>query len=551
MSSCSTYTVPLIVIPLVIIVAFLRLGSKIEISVTINHHSSSSKLRGSEGNGTQHQQIHSPSSSSSALIHNIDEYYMIPECASDIFFTLHRELSGREDEYSCRGMLIRDDIIITSRECSTHNVTFNFHPSGIEEAYPHTDLNSRKEMAHSPLGFLEASPPYHYYYIDEPVRRARMFLSRQRTPIVNGTEREVIFTCQGNKPIGHNFPVVKSGEKKMKMVPLGPMNGILPSDILWDHTDITAPELGYAGYKWWTKPIKLEDSEKNIAKMLQEYTGPPGSISIPDAHSDYEKQVAAVFEAVDPRGHRKTCLKHYVPRWRNENPFSGQHFFDWLDFGNGMNILEVNEEKIKNHDPTAIKHMENDADCFKKYMDGDDAHYMNDSERAFHKVYITNSQDGTDLIWRYKHNDELIPESEKDDPHLYVWDLEKTFYIVDSRWNKRKFGEIKHTSILAGRPALAAGKAYFGKGGAIWGINFASGHYRPKIPAITMMYEWHKEHHFNLTAMNWVGRNGWSESVCAETDWASLRIQGFEASSLERSCHEVTTNPTWMIKDDV
>ena len=181
-------------------------------------------------------------------------------------------------------------------------------------------------------------------------------------------------------------------------------------------------------------------------------------------------------------------------------------------------------------------------------------HYFNEHEKQFHEVYVTQSKDGTQLIWRYKNNNELVPESDIDDPHLYMWDLDKKFYIVDKRWNEEKFGEVKHTGIMNGMPALSGGEAYFGKNGVLWGINFSSGHYRPDIQAIAMMYQWMEERGYNTTALHWVGSLSdgwvWSEKDCDDTDWKKhIKVDGYDAVSLEKSCREVTNSPTWILKD--
>jgi len=132
-----------------------------------------------------------------------------------------------------------------------------------------------------------------------------------------------------------------------------------------------------------------------------------------------------------------------------------------------------------------------------------------------------------------------------------MWDLNKTFYVVDNTWDEEKYDVVKHTGLMGGMPALSGGKAYFGKNGAIWGINYSSGHYRPKIKAAAMMYQWAKDNRYNLTALHWVGRDGWSRDDCRKTDWDEIEIPGFEPSDLERSCYEVLENPKWMVKEDV
>jgi hypothetical protein len=226
-------------------------------------------------------------------------------------------------------------------------------------------------------------------------------------------------------------------------------------------------------------------------------------------------------------------------------PFSGLHFFDWLDFGPGKWLLERNDVF------GTLEYMEYDDVCYKEEFNRRTVHYFSDEERSKHEVYIMPSEDGMELIVRYKQNDELVPESGMENPHLYMWDLNETMYIVDNTWDRERYGAVKHSGVLDGRPALSAGKAYFGKNGAIWGINYSSGHYKPDIQAVSMMYRRFKQRAFNVTALHWVGRQEWSTEDCADTDWEYFKIPGYDAASLNQSCYEVTTSPTWMLKDDV
>jgi len=512
----------------------LRLGTQIEIKMKIHPDKSKSQLRASNRNKD-------PSLSGALPIDgppgSVDSN--LPSCARDVFLTLHKE-EGGENEHSCRGLLIRDDIIITSRECSKFDFTFDFSGLGVLQAVPHSSLN--EQVLDSRLGFLEASPPYHHHFINQPIHRTRMFLSPRPNPAVNGTEDgpAVVWTCDDHKPIAHNFLV--DGE----MVPLGQLLGAVPEDILWEHMDIdTAPKLNYKSDRWWTRSVTREEEEVEMKQMLDQYEGPPGSISIPKAHDDLVGQMVALCEAVDPRGHRRDCFKNYYTRWREERPFSGMHFFDWLDFGHGKFLLE------KNSAEHLWRAMERDEKCLKKDFNRKTVYYFKEEEIQQHEVYLTPSEDGKKLIARYKHNDEPVPQSDMGDPHLYMWDLNKTFYIVDNRWDKERYGTIKHTGLLAGAPALSAGKAYFGKNGAIRGINYSSGHYRPEIQSVSMMYQWVKDQGFNVNAFHWVGRASWATKSCEETDWGSIQIPGFTASALNQSCHDVTMSPTWILKDDV
>jgi len=468
----------------------------------------------------------------------------MPSCAQDVYVTLRKE-DGDEDEGACKGLLIRDDIIITSKECSKSNFKFDFVGFGMVQAKPHASLNSKEEMVDSRLGFLEANPPYHYVFIDRPVRRTRMFLSDQPAPSVNGNEgsEAVIMTCGvRHEPIAHNFPA-DDGE----MVPLVELAGIVPNDILWEARDIEiAPMLEYKSRRWWTRPITLGYEQSTIKQRLQEYDGPQGSVSLKRAHNVYVGQASALCEALDPRGHRRDCWRNYYKRWRLEKPFSGTHFFDWLDFGHGKFLFE---NKALN---TSLPYIEDDEYCEKRNFNRKTVHYFDDEMRKEHEIYFESSENRNQLIARYKQNDQLVPPSDMDKPHLYMWDLNKTWYVVDDvSWDKEKYGLIKHSGVLAGQPGLSGGKAYFGEDGAMWGINYSSGHYRPEIEAAAMMYQWMKDSGFNLTSFHWVGREGWSTEECLKRNWGDIEIPGFTAVALNRSCHEVTMNPTWILKEDV
>ena len=446
-----------------------KMASKVEIHVTIHHNNddanTNSMMRGSNNNINNENSILDTNEEAEEI--NIDT--SIPKCAKNIYVTLHKEIADDTDEHSCKGMLLRDDLLLTTNDCSKYTFTFDFKGAGEQLAIPHPTLNAK--MIDSELGFLQVNPPYHYQWIDAPTRRTRMFVSLQSTIVddeENNTKKKVILSCTtDNKPIAHNFVSLDDDT----MIPLTELHDVLLNNnevILWEHLDLyTSTTLGNDHGLWWSKSVRLDDEEKYMKSVLQDYVGPIGTVSLPMAHyGSYVKQVAAVLEAVDPRGHRKECFLNYYKRWQEENPFSGAKFFDWLDYGNGKGILDRNMELLKAGGDILFEPMEDDRKCRDEAFNTHKVHYFDQPQRDFHEVYITPSDDNTELIWRYKNNDERIPESDMNNPHLYMWDMNKTFYIVDSRWKEKKYGPIKHTSVLDGVPALSGGKAYFGKNGA-------------------------------------------------------------------------------------
>ena len=166
----------------------------------------------------------------------------LPECAQDVIVTLYNE-EDEDDEPSCKGLLIRDDTIITSNVCSKSTYTFDFPGVGVIDASPHTLLNAKMERKEgsSPLRFLEVNLPYHYQH-----QSTRVHLSMETNPRMNdetnsedgdGKEKTVIMTCGVKQyPIAHNFPVNE------KMIPLKSLAEILGDDVPWE-----GKEIAYSG----------------------------------------------------------------------------------------------------------------------------------------------------------------------------------------------------------------------------------------------------------------------------------------------------------------
>jgi len=261
---------------------------------------------------------------------SFNDIIKIPSCAQQVYITLQRD----DDDKTlppCHGLLIRDDLIITTYKCSKH--TYIFHFSGLKKslkATPHTEFNNQIAQQllgrEQELGILYTDPPYHYYYINQPVRRTSMFLS-EISHHANGTE--AFLTCNNNKPIAHSFPS-DNGEK---LIPLSILKDILPSDILWESTDLnTAVTLSYKQYNWYTKPTTQKYEKIEIKNLIKQYCrGPPGSVAFCNGKRyDFNDAAAEAMEALDPRGHRRDCWPYYYDKWFYQEPFSGMKFLDWL-----------------------------------------------------------------------------------------------------------------------------------------------------------------------------------------------------------------------------
>ena len=320
----------------------------------------------------------------------------VPACARDVFLPLHRDKDHDNATSMCQGLLIRDNILLTSNECSKHNSVFRLPGVGFFQATP--PRNKMKVANLDPrLGFLHTNVPYHKQSRDHRVQRNRVFLSLQSTDD-NGTAMSMsccMSTNGSHRPVAHNFPV--DGEQ----VSLGHLHKAMPY-VLWEHTDIlTAPELVDGKQRWWTRYITLEEETKSMQAQIKKYNnGPPGSLSVwPEFYT----------EVLDPGGHRmEPCIQNYHQRYREEMPFSGESFFDWLDYGSGRHVMT---RGYKKDGMKHFKHMDSDDECSKENLDRYKIHYFNDKERLAFEVHITRSDHGNHLIARYKQSGVLVPKS--------------------------------------------------------------------------------------------------------------------------------------------
>mmetsp|Transcript_11825 Transcript_11825/g.25210 ORF Transcript_11825/g.25210 Transcript_11825/m.25210 type:complete len:517 (+) Transcript_11825:183-1733(+) len=443
-----------------------------------------------------------------------------PDCAKKLLLSL-RKVNGE----ACNGLLIRDDTILTSSSCSKFNLTFTFRIGEEREAVPHAVLN-QNEQIDPRLGFLEVvHPPSQYQFISSGVvQRNRMLLA------FNNTGGSMFTGCFKDVPIVQSFQI--SGD----LIPLRHLHQVLPGVL--GHHNGRYSDLRYFQQdkdRWWSYTITLEEEKETMIALFEKYKGPRGSVDIVSAwETDPDallKKTTYVLEAEDPRGHRSyLCHSKYYEQYREEGPFSGENYFDWLDFGSGIRVR-------------------NNFNCsMKKTNFLERVYYMNEAEKLQHEVKLEMSNDGTRLIAQYLHSGKLVAKSRPGrHPHVYMWDLNEKMYIVDDVSFEEKYGKLfKHTSILAARPALSAGEIYISEDGVVWGINYESGHYRPQISQTAIMYQWFKKQGINLTTFNSVGRRGWSTKTCQGHDWKSIDITGYDANSLKYACNEITTSPRWI-----
>jgi len=150
------------------------------------------------------------------------------------------------------------------------------------------------------------------------------------------------------------------------------------------------------------------------------------------------------------------CLIDFFRIWAKEEPFSGEPFFRWLDYGSGKQIEETRETKC---DRQRLNH--------RRYG------FLNETEREaavvelrVKQTYTISEQDNV-TVWQMTPRVQAVfAVSQQPVPEgiwLSVWDLNQRLHLIreehvltpDLPFDHWKMG---HGSVLHGRPALYAGE---------------------------------------------------------------------------------------------
>ena len=399
---------------------------------------------------------------------------------------------------SCQAILHRDESALTSRECA-EKIVGAFLPSanGIQPA----SLAKKFPMTAdtSPLAIVRIEMPRYMHHRQSGRPRMYAFFStasdgphnsHNSTDEDSGIDQGI--RCNGIRPIIHSIPI--DGH----LVSVASLRKIW-ADLLWEDTDISesnrdstskyntlnsetdahhpAPQMfdkGSIPQYFWVKWRTATELDQRAQWMLK-YVGRPGSVFIHDWDDP-----GSLLEAEDPSplGHRiHYCLKKHFFKWRKEQPFSGEPFFEWLDYGTGRRIVSemqmLAQEGKRQYDS-----------C----IDGlDERHtkFLTKDEAKQYLVQIKRKADGHNYI-RWKESKELLPKMR--DGLLFVWDMDKHLYAFIE--NRDAPDRLAHTSITAAGPLLAAGEFIVGKEGRLKDIEFSSGHYKPKYEHFLQMFKW-------------------------------------------------------------
>eukprot|EP00978_Attheya_sp_CCMP212_P003604 scaffold7535_cov63-Attheya_sp.AAC.6 len=191
--------------------------------------------------------------------------------------------------------------------------------------------------------------------------------------------------------------------------------------------------------------------------MFNKYYGPTGTLNVMDSMGP-----RAVLQAEDPMGGRvEKCLVKHFNIWEDEKPFSGESFFEWLDFGTGRMI------NIHSHDERGFSCLRKDQHQFRRK-------WFNETERENLRVDLKTSDNGKSVQVIYRNSQKPVPYMTTD----VAWGLDDEIYVIDREiYDKSITG---HTSIFSAGPVKFAGQFEIGNDGKLLYIGLHSGHYMPQ-----------------------------------------------------------------------
>eukprot|EP00978_Attheya_sp_CCMP212_P018570 scaffold50976_cov69-Attheya_sp.AAC.1 len=206
------------------------------------------------------------------------------------------------------------------------------------------------------------------------------------------------------------------------------------------------------GERWWVKKQSKKSLKKEMEQIFNKYRGPTGSLNVIDSMGR-----SAVLQAEDPMGGRvETCLSQYFHIWEGEKPFSGEPFFEWLDFGTGR-MINLPSLGCSRKNPNQFRRK-----------------WFNETERENLRVDVKISDNGKSVRLIYRNSQKPVPHLKTD----MAWGLDDEIYVIDREiYDKITAG---HTSIFSAGPVKFAGRFVVKKDGKLYKIGLHSGHYRPQ-----------------------------------------------------------------------
>jgi len=225
---------------------------------------------------------------------------------------------------------------------------------------------------------------------------------------------------------------------------------------------------------WYIRKRELEYYKDAFEVLEQSYRGQDESqLDIVTALGR-----KAVLEMEDSRGRVPACLDSFYKIWQSEEPFSGENFFAWLDYGSGRML---DSEK-----------------CDREKLNYVSYYFMNEKEIESSEVNLTvkKNESNSTVLLTFAKSGKVVPSGK----YASIWGVDKKLYVFqDGDCHPDTGNGIAHRywqghcSLTHGAPVLHGGEMGIGENGTLLWTNPQSGHYRPQLLHVRNFFRWMRD----------------------------------------------------------
>ena len=222
----------------------------------------------------------------------------------------------------------------------------------------------------------------------------------------------------------------------------------------------------------------------------------------------------ALLEMEDPAHRDAWCLESFYEVWDREEPFSGESFFDWIDYGSGWQQQLETTEYTRRALNRRSYYLMNVTEVEGSVVD-------------FNVFTIEGNEDRIVVHLSFSVSGEPVPTG----TYLNIWNLDQRLHLLkedhfDAPENSRiQYYKQGHASVTHGKPVMYAGEFGVGKNGQLLWTDPSSGHYRPALSHTLRLFRWMRDTHgIPFSAVEWRQEDHRSKKSLTATEWQSLFV---------------------------
>lgn len=382
-----------------------------------------------------------------------------PECAKGLLV----DLLDENDKFLCSGLLLRDDLVLADQACARtahtavvlqpdeplllhHNdidASLSLQRRAILEVAPLDQWTALATIEMPTVHFQSGWPRTRAFLLhdnEEPLQKSSIWDASTRILELEEGGR-VHFECFGGE-----LPVISLSDGDLDHSAIEKVN----QDILLfpKHRRRIAPMSNMLGEKWWVYKKGREPLVHQLFSRYNLYASVDQNKTLDIIRAGGEDYHTYLLEAEDPRVRNAYTLGELYTIWQNQHPFSGEPFFEWLDFGSG---------RWATYEEYSRSELEED---YCEIMD----------EETRRKAVVIPEVIDQEVILRY----EVAGLPVEGGDMLFVWGLDSNLYVAQNGG-----ANFHHMCFFGGRPVRFAGEIVVGDHGALREVWADSGHYKP------------------------------------------------------------------------